>query len=101
VWACDAISAQILHWGKWGFIILYALTFFFANFGPNATTFIVPVELFSTRYRSSLHGISAASGAVLLALITEIRGFSPEVWEGLGSQVDCTNTVASAPRAAV
>ncbi len=40
-----------------------ALTFFFANFGPNATTFITPVELFTTKYRSTLHGISAASGA--------------------------------------
>jgi len=39
-----------------------AQTFFFANFGPNATTFITPVELFTTKYRSSLHGISAACG---------------------------------------
>lgn len=32
--------------------------------GPNATTFIVPGECFPTRYRSSSHGISAASGKV-------------------------------------
>eukprot|EP00271_Cylindrocystis_brebissonii_P011455 TRINITY_DN2915_c0_g1_i2.p1 TRINITY_DN2915_c0_g1~~TRINITY_DN2915_c0_g1_i2.p1 ORF type:complete len:561 (+),score=81.72 TRINITY_DN2915_c0_g1_i2:305-1987(+) len=44
------------------FIILYALTFFFANFGPNTTTFIVPAELFPARLRSTCHGISAASG---------------------------------------
>eukprot|EP00271_Cylindrocystis_brebissonii_P011454 TRINITY_DN2915_c0_g1_i1.p1 TRINITY_DN2915_c0_g1~~TRINITY_DN2915_c0_g1_i1.p1 ORF type:complete len:550 (+),score=106.46 TRINITY_DN2915_c0_g1_i1:305-1954(+) len=44
------------------FIILYALTFFFANFGPNATTFIVPAELFPARLRSTCHGISAACG---------------------------------------
>ena len=25
-----------------GFVVLYGLAFFFANFGPNATTFIVP-----------------------------------------------------------
>ena len=30
---------------KWAFIVLYAFTFFFANFGPNATTFITPVEV--------------------------------------------------------
>ena len=30
---------------KWAFIVLYAATFFFANFGPNATTFITPVEV--------------------------------------------------------
>lgn len=28
----------------WGFLVLYALCFFFANFGPNATTFIIPGE---------------------------------------------------------
>ena len=44
------------------FIVIYAFTFFFANFGPNATTFIVPAELFPARLRSSCHGISAASG---------------------------------------
>ena len=41
---------------------LYVLSQFFFNFGPNATTFIVPGECFPTRYRSSGHGISAASG---------------------------------------
>ncbi|KAI4369686.1 hypothetical protein MLD38_018101 [Melastoma candidum] len=45
-----------------GFIVMYSLTFFFANFGPNATTFIVPAEIFPARLRSTCHGISAASG---------------------------------------
>ncbi|KAM5563494.1 putative inorganic phosphate transporter 1-7 [Rosa sericea] len=45
-----------------GFVILYALTFFFANFGPNATTFVVPAEIFPARLRSTCHGISAAAG---------------------------------------
>ncbi|RUP47658.1 hypothetical protein BC936DRAFT_145483 [Jimgerdemannia flammicorona] len=31
------------------------------KFGPNATTFIYPGEMFPTRYRSTCHGISAAS----------------------------------------
>ncbi|KAF4614368.1 hypothetical protein G7Y89_g15369 [Cudoniella acicularis] len=43
---------------------LYVLIQFFFNFGPNATTFIVPGECFPTRYRSTSHGISAASGKV-------------------------------------
>ncbi|CAN7001491.1 unnamed protein product [Brassica oleracea var. botrytis] len=54
------------HWtlphNRIGFIVLYSLTFFFCNFGPNATTFIVPAEIFPARLRSSCHGISAASG---------------------------------------
>lgn len=45
-----------------GFLVMYALTFFFANFGPNSTTFIVPAELFPARFRSTCHGISAAAG---------------------------------------
>ena len=36
----------------------------YASLGPNATTFIVPGECFPTRYRSSSHGLSAASGKV-------------------------------------
>ena len=34
----------------------------FLNFGPNATTFIVPGELFPSRVRGFAHGLSAASG---------------------------------------
>ncbi|THV01491.1 MFS general substrate transporter [Dendrothele bispora CBS 962.96] len=55
------------------FVFLYCLTNFFQNFGPNTTTFIIPGEVFPTRYRSTAHGISAASGklgAVLAQLIS-------------------------------
>ncbi|KZV74354.1 phosphate transporter [Peniophora sp. CONT] len=44
------------------FVFFYCLTNFFQNFGPNTTTFIIPGEVFPTRYRSTAHGISAASG---------------------------------------
>ena len=44
------------------FLVLYALTFFFANFGPNSTTFFIPAEVFATKFRSTLHGVSAATG---------------------------------------
>ncbi|KNA12764.1 hypothetical protein SOVF_122960 [Spinacia oleracea] len=54
------------HWTKpgnhIGFVVMYAFTFFFANFGPNATTFVVPAEIFPARLRSTCHGISAAAG---------------------------------------
>ncbi|XP_047044271.1 putative inorganic phosphate transporter 1-13 [Lolium rigidum] len=45
-----------------GFAIMYAFTLFFANFGPNSTTFILPTEIFPTRLRSTCNGISAAGG---------------------------------------
>ncbi|KAI3840955.1 hypothetical protein MKW92_031358 [Papaver armeniacum] len=51
------------HTNAW-FLILYGLTFFFSNFGPNTTTFIVPAELFPARFRSTCHGISGAAGKI-------------------------------------
>jgi len=47
---------------KNGWIAMYAFCFFFANFGPNATTFIIPAELFPTEWKSTGHGFSAATG---------------------------------------
>ena len=47
-----------------GLLGLYIICQFFCNFGPNVTTFIVPGECFPTRYRSTAHGISAASGKI-------------------------------------
>ncbi|XP_010498527.1 PREDICTED: probable inorganic phosphate transporter 1-8 [Camelina sativa] len=47
---------------KKGFMVLYGLIFFFCNFGPNTTTFIIPAELFPARFRSTCHGISGAVG---------------------------------------
>ncbi|EXJ66083.1 MFS transporter, PHS family, inorganic phosphate transporter [Cladophialophora psammophila CBS 110553] len=52
------------HLHEGGLLALYVLAQFFFNFGPNATTFIVPGECFPTRYRSTSHGISAASGKI-------------------------------------
>lgn len=70
---------------KWAFVLVYAVAQFFFNFGPNATTFIIPAECFPTRVRSTCHGISAASGklgAILAAqcfsLLANIGG--PNAW---------------------
>ncbi|KAH6671951.1 H+ symporter [Halenospora varia] len=43
---------------------LYILAQLFFNFGPNTTTFLIPGECFPTRYRSTGHGLSAASGKI-------------------------------------
>jgi len=51
------------------FIVLYALTFFFANFGPNSTTFLIPVESFPTPLRATCHGFSAAMGKTVRLLV--------------------------------
>ncbi|KAJ7716744.1 phosphate transporter [Mycena maculata] len=57
--------------GKNAFVFLYCLTNFFQNFGPNVTTFVIPGEVFPTRYRSTAHGISAASGK-LGAIVAQV-----------------------------
>lgn len=56
------------------FVFLYCLANFFQNFGPNTTTFVIPGEAFPTRYRSTAHGISAASGK-LGAIVAQV-GFA-------------------------
>jgi len=62
---------QILHYSNALFVAIFTLSQFFQNFGPNTTTFIVPGEVFPTRYRSTGHGISAASGK-LGAVLTQV-----------------------------
>jgi PHS family inorganic phosphate transporter-like MFS transporter len=44
------------------FIFLFVLIQFFFQFGANSTTFIIPAEVFPTRYRATAHGLSAACG---------------------------------------
>ncbi|GAV64338.1 Sugar_tr domain-containing protein [Cephalotus follicularis] len=61
-----ALAIPYHHWtlapNRIEFVVMYSFTFFFANFGPNATTFVVPAEIFPARLRSTCHGISAACG---------------------------------------
>ena len=44
------------------FIALFGISFFFVNFGPNTTTFLIPSEIYPTNIRARAHGISAAVG---------------------------------------
>ena len=44
------------------FLLLYGVSYFFTEFGPNTTTFIYPAELFPTEVRTTGHGISAGAG---------------------------------------
>ncbi|KAF0497269.1 phosphate permease [Gigaspora margarita] len=74
------------------FTILFTISMFFINFGPNTTTFVVPSEVFPTRYRctdiggknhfiSYLFQIFAAfafAGFLCSYLIPETKGRSLE-----------------------
>lgn len=44
------------------FILLYGVSYFFAEFGPNTTTFVYPAEIFPARIRTTSHGITATCG---------------------------------------
>jgi MFS family permease len=44
------------------FLLVYGISYFFTEFGPNVTTFVLPGELFPTSVRATGHGISAGIG---------------------------------------
>lgn len=44
------------------FLFLYGISYFFTEFGPNATTFVYPAEIFPVETRTTGHGIAAATG---------------------------------------
>jgi len=46
------------------FMFLYALAQLFFQFGPGVTTFVIPGEAFPTRFRTTAHGLAAASGKI-------------------------------------
>ena len=52
------------------FFVIYGLTFFFSNYGPNTTTYVYPAELYPTQYRARGHGIASMSGKLGAALST-------------------------------
>ncbi|WEW57638.1 hypothetical protein PRK78_003105 [Emydomyces testavorans] len=57
--------------------LLYVLSQIFFEIGPNFTTFMIPAELFPTRYRCTAHGISAASGKVAAVLVQVFVAYVP------------------------
>ena len=46
------------------FLLVYSVSYFFTEFGPNVTTFVYPAEVFPVMVRSTAHGIASAAGKV-------------------------------------
>jgi len=46
------------------FLILFGISYFFAEFGPNTTTFVMAAETFPTAIRSTAHGIASGFAKV-------------------------------------
>jgi PHS family inorganic phosphate transporter-like MFS transporter len=44
------------------FVLIFGISYFFTEFGPNTTTFVYPAEIFPTEVRTTGHGIAAAMG---------------------------------------
>jgi len=44
------------------FLLVYGVSYFFTEFGPNMTTFVMPSELYPVAMRATGHGISAGIG---------------------------------------
>ena len=44
------------------FLLIFGLSYFFIEFGPNTTTFVLPSELFPVSMRTTGHGIAAGVG---------------------------------------
>jgi nitrate/nitrite transporter NarK len=44
------------------FLLVYGVSYFFTEFGPNMTTFVMPSELYPVEMRATGHGISAGIG---------------------------------------
>ncbi len=48
----------------WTFLLIYGFSYFFTEFGPNATTFVYPSEIFPVKVRTTGHGIAASMGKI-------------------------------------
>ncbi|HEY7007862.1 MAG TPA: MFS transporter [Jatrophihabitantaceae bacterium] len=44
------------------FLLVYGVSYFFTEFGPNMTTFVIPSEVFPVAMRATGHGIAAGIG---------------------------------------
>ena len=44
------------------FLMIYGLSYFFTEFGPNVTTFVIPTEIYPINARTTGHGLSAGIG---------------------------------------
>lgn len=59
-------------------IFLYVLIQLNFSLGPNTTTYLIPAELFPTRFRCTCHGLSAAAGrlgGIVAQLIVTLSPF--------------------------
>ncbi|KAJ5724704.1 hypothetical protein N7493_006432 [Penicillium malachiteum] len=64
-------------------VALYIVGQILFNFGPNATTYMIPAEIFPTRYRATCYGLSAGAGK-LGSILVQIFSTYYKFGGGLG-----------------
>jgi hypothetical protein len=72
-------SPSNIHW----FQFLYFFSSFWGQFGPNATTWLLPAETVPTETRSMCHGFSAAVGKAGALVAGVVFGLVPTCGPGL------------------
>lgn len=60
IWA--GLVSPSAHTSTAGLMVIFAINQFLLTCGPNATTFLIPAEVFPTKVRGTAHGICAAAG---------------------------------------
>ncbi|KAI1382809.1 MFS general substrate transporter [Hypoxylon trugodes] len=63
-------------------VTLYVLAQVIFNLGPNTITFMLPAELFATKFRGTFYGLAAASGklgAITILLITNFAVYDDQL----------------------
>ncbi len=66
------------------FLVIYGISYFFTEFGPNVTTFVLPSEVFPVTSRTTGHGIS--SGIAKIGAFVGVYAF-PQLEATLGLHV--------------
>lgn len=87
--------------GSAALVTMYLGSSFFGQLGPNATTFLIPAEIFPTQVRTVCHGVAAASGKLgaLLAAVAfnHVRELDMFLLSGYASFVACAVTFWTIP----
>jgi len=110
-WGLLATGALFVGVGFWlenlppaVLVSMYLGSSFFGQLGPNATTFLIPAEIFPTELRTVCHGVAAASGklgalaaSILFQRLGELDMF---LLSGYASFLACAVTYWTIPETA-
>lgn len=92
--ALAALALQGTSGPEWAVLLAFVAFNTFVNSGPNATTYLLPAEVYPTRLRATGHGIAAASGKVGAVIGTFLLPLAVAAW-GLSSTIGVVAALAA------